>query len=136
MFFSVYNPSGSLQEKGECMYDKLFHYKAIITEAYDGDTVTADLDLGLGVWAHGEKLRLFGINAPEMRGADKVAGTASRDFVRELILGKTVFIQTRKDKKGKYGRYLADIWLEESEGNWININQRIVEAGHAVYKDY
>jgi micrococcal nuclease len=118
------------------MNDKLFYYKAVITAAYDGDTVTADIDLGLGVWVHGEKLRLFGIDAPEMRGADKVAGTASRDFVRKLILGKTVFIETTKDKKGKYGRYLGMIWFEESEGNWINVNERIVEAGHAVYKDY
>ncbi len=118
------------------MKDKLYHYEAKVVAVYDGDTCTVDIDLGLGVWVRGEKLRLFGINAPEMRGDEKPQGTLARDFVRELILGKTVFIQTQKDKKGKYGRYLADIWVEEGDDNWINVNKRIVEAGLAVYKEY
>ena len=118
------------------MNDKLYHYKAEIVSVYDGDTCTADIDLGMGIWVRGEKLRLLRINAPEMRGDEKVAGRASRDFLRELILGKTVFIQTRKDKRGKYGRYLAEIWLEGAAGKWVNANDRLVEAEHAVYKDY
>ena len=31
---------------------------------------------------------------------------------------------------------LAEIWLEESLGEWININDALVNAGHAVYKEY
>lgn len=118
------------------MDDKLYYYRAEIVSVYDGDTCTVDIDLGMGIWVRGEKLRLLRINAPEMRGAEKVAGKASRDFLRELILGKAVFIQTKKDKRGKYGRYLAEIWLEESPGTWMNANDALVEAGHAIYKDY
>lgn len=40
-----------------------------------------------------------------------------------------------KDKKGKYGRYLAEIWLE-CEGKYINVNDLLVAKGYAVYKDY
>jgi endonuclease YncB( thermonuclease family) len=46
----------------------LYTYKAQITEVYDGDTVTADIDLGFHTWRRDEKLRLYEINAPEMRG--------------------------------------------------------------------
>ena len=28
----------------------LYHYRAIVTEVYDGDTLTVDLDLGFHVW--------------------------------------------------------------------------------------
>lgn len=66
--------------------DSLYHYRAVITEVYDGDTVTADVDLGFSVWVRGERLRLARIDAPEVRGDDKDAGFAARDFLRNLIL--------------------------------------------------
>lgn len=108
-----------------------YTYRAVITNVYDGDTVTADIDLGLSVGVHGEKLRLHRINAPEVRGAERPAGLLSRDWLRGKVLGKSVIIQTIKDRKGKYGRYLAEIWLDGQ-----NINDQIVEAGHADYKAY
>ena len=44
-------------------------------------------------------------------------------------------LQTIKDKQGKYGRYIAEIWIEK-DGVWVNVNDLIVEKGFAVYKDY
>ncbi|MES9926065.1 MAG: thermonuclease family protein [Candidatus Thiodiazotropha endolucinida] len=58
-------------------------------------------------------------------------GLVSRDWLRERVLEKLVIIQTIKDRKGKYGRYLAEIWLDGQ-----NVNDQIVEAGHAEYKAY
>ena len=118
------------------MNNKLYHYRAEVVSVYDGDTCTVDIDLGLGIWVRGEKLRLLRINAPELRGDEKIEGKASRDFLREQIFGTAVFIQTQKDKRGKYGRYLAEIWLETSLGKWVNVNDSMVAAGHAVYKEY
>ena len=116
------------------MKDNLYHYRAIVRSVYDGDTCTVDIDLGLGTWIHGEKLRLHRINAPELRGAEREAGLRSRDFLRSKIDGKAIFIRTIKDKKGKYGRYIADIWFEDN-GDRININDLLVAEGFAVYKD-
>lgn len=127
--------SASIKQIEDTMKEKLYYYRAQIVSVYDGDTCRADIDLGLGIWVRNEKLRLLRINAPELRGEEKIAGKASRDFLREQILGKEVFIQSHKDKRGKYGRYLAEIWLEEA-GSWVNINDRLVEAGHAIYKTY
>ena len=118
------------------MKEKLYYYRAKIVSVYDGDTCRADIDLGIGIWVRNEKLRLLRINAPEMRGKDKAAGTVSRDLLREWVLGQEVFIQTKKDRRGKYGRFLAEIWLEEEPDRWVNINDRLVEAGQAVYKEY
>ena len=85
------------------MKEKLYYYRAKIVSVYDGDTCRADIDLGMGIWVRNEKLRLLRINAPEMRGDEKAAGKVSRDFLRELVLGREVFIQTWKDRRGKYG---------------------------------
>ena len=43
----------------------LYRYRALVRSVYDGDTCTVDIDLGLGCWVHGEKIRLYRINAPE-----------------------------------------------------------------------
>ncbi|MEA3349902.1 MAG: thermonuclease family protein [Chloroflexota bacterium] len=116
--------------------DVLYNYRAIVTSVYDGDTCTLDIDLGLGAWIHGEKLRLTRINAPEVRGEERPEGLKSRDFLRQIIDGKEIFIQTIKDRKGKYGRYLGEIWLQGQDGAWINVNDLLVEKGHAEYHQY
>jgi len=118
------------------MKKQLYHYRAIVKSVYDGDTCTVDIDLGLGAWIHGEKLRLHRINAPELRGAERAEGLRSRDFLRSQIDGKEILIQTIKDKRGKYGRYIADIWLESEGENWINVNDLLVENGFAIYQEY
>ncbi|MEW6061505.1 MAG: thermonuclease family protein [Bacteroidota bacterium] len=114
----------------------LYHYKAIITSVYDGDTCTADIDLGFGIWIRGEKLRLHRINAPEITGASKSKGLASKKFLSSCIEKKEVTLETIKDRKEKYGRYLAEIWIADKNGNRVNVNDLMVEKGYAEYKKY
>lgn len=118
------------------MKENLYHYRAVVVSVYDGDTCTVDIDLGLNTWVRGEKLRLYRINAPELRGSERPEGLKSRDFLREQIDGKKIIIQSVKDKKGKFGRYLADIWLPVDDGEMVNVNDLLVEKGFAEYKDY
>ncbi len=117
------------------MMNQLYHYKAVVVSVYDGDTLHADLDLGLYTWRKNEKIRLARINAPELRGSEKEKGRASRDYLRSRILGREVLIQTLKDKRGKWGRFLGEIWLNE-KGTWVNINDEMVEKGFAEYVTY
>ena len=103
-----------------------YKYRAIITDVYDGDTCTADIDLGFGIWMRKQKLRLFGIDTPELRGEEKERGIEVRDFVSDIILGQEVIIQSERDKSGKYGRWLATIWIDG-----VNINQLLLNEGMA-----
>ena len=106
----------------------MYEYKAKVIKVYDGDTVTVILDLGFNVTIK-ERLRLAGINTPEVRGVEKVEGKISRDRLRELILGEEVIVKT--SKRGKYGRYIAKL----IHGGVV-INDWLVEEGLAVYKEY
>ncbi len=112
---------------------ELYHYRALVTRVYDGDTCTVDIDLGLGVWVRGEKIRLARINAPELRGEERPQGLLARDFLRGQIEQREIILQTIKDRKGKYGRYLGEIWLRQEQDTWLNINDAMVTAGHARY---
>lgn len=114
----------------------LYHYRARVTAVYDGDTCTVDIDLGLSTWIRGEKVRLNRINAPEMRGADKPKGEKARDFLRGLVLDKDVLLQTIKDEREKYGRYLGELWLVPASGPATNVNDAMVAAGHGRYQSY
>lgn len=96
----------------------MYEYRAKVIDVYDGDTFRANVDLGFDVWMNAISFRMYGINAPEMRGLSKAAGTVTRDRLRELIMGKTVTIKTHKDKQEKYGRWLADVFLES--GTYVN----------------
>ncbi len=118
------------------MEKTLYHYAAKVTEVYDGDTCTVEIDLGLHTFLKDEKIRLNRINAPEVKGPDKENGILARDFLRGKILGKDILLETIKDKDEKYGRYLGEIHLEKEPGNYININDLMVEKGFAVYKQY
>lgn len=105
----------------------LYTYKAQIVSVYDGDTVTADISLGFGIWMRGQKLRLLGIDTPELRGEERELGLVSRDALRERILDKEVLIKTHRDSKGKYGRWLAEIIIEgENVNNWL-INEGLAK---------
>ena len=108
------------------MIATLYEYRAIVTKVYDGDTIWADVDLGFYVWKKDEHLRLLGINAPEVRGEERPQGLVARDALAGRIMGKEVIIRTEKDRRGKYGRFLAWVWLEGE-----NINRWMVEHGHA-----
>ena len=104
-----------------------FEYRAYVTKVYDGDTITCDMDLGFGIYLKQQKFRLYGINAPELRGKDSIQGIASRDALSQQILNKNVIIHTMKDKKEKYGRYLGIIYLDK-----LNINQWLLDNHFAI----
>jgi micrococcal nuclease len=87
----------------------MYEYIAKIIDVYDGDTFTFSVELGFHITVT-EKLRLYGINTPEVRGSEKIFGKEVRDHVRELILGRTVKIQVYKE--GKFGRWVADVWFD------------------------
>ncbi len=109
------------------MENFLYHYKVYVAKVYDGDTITVNIDLGLHTFVNKVKIRLARINAPELRGAEREKGLKSRDFLRELILGKEVIIQTIKDRKGKYGRYIGEVWTKNEDGESINVNDLLVK---------
>ena len=126
--------------------DTLYYYRAEVTKVYDGDTITANVDLGFHQWSMGVKLRLLGVDAPELRRPTIYEGRASRDYLRELLAkaDNKVIIQT--ERTGFYKRWLADVWFTWAEtdalrlsatgqylhaGEWLHVNSHLVLAGFA-----
>ena len=113
------------------MSDKLYHYNAEVTRVVDGDTVDALVDLGFNTYSK-QRIRLYGINTPEIRTRDKVekkAGLAAMARLEELLADNDnrCVIRTSLDKKGKYGRVLGTLYGEYD----VNFNELLVEEGYA-----
>ncbi len=125
--------------EGRCpTAESLYYYRARITRVVDGDTVVADIDLGCSTWLRGEHLRLFGIDAPEVRGVDdRQPGLAATEALRGLIeeCAGQVLIRTYLDRRGKFGRLLAEIWDGRNGMSGApSMNATLLSLGHA--KEY
>jgi len=82
-----------------------YTYTAIVERVVDGDTVWALIDIGFDNVAR-KKLRLHGINAPELT---TVAGAEAHDHVARLLPpGAAIVI--RSYASDAFGRFLADIF--------------------------
>jgi micrococcal nuclease len=120
----------------------MYQYKAKLIRVVDGDTVDAMIDCGFSTFKK-ERIRLYGINTPEVRTRDKkekAKGIAAKDRLIELIeKGDNEFIvETSIDKKGKYGRLLGKLFQIKSPEHTAlaavakSYNEILLEEGHAV----
>lgn len=83
-----------------------------VLSVHDGDTLRTD---------KGEKIRLLGINSPEVANQGKpgqVMGDKAKQRLTKLVAGKRVHLQMDKEKKDIYKRTLAQVFLRD--GSWIN----------------
>ena len=110
-----------------------YTYKVLeVIKVIDADTIRVELDLGFHM-RYVCTARLYGINAPEVRGPERDKGKAATECLRELIEGAELWCRTRPDPKkqqGKYGRWLIDLFADGENGH-INCNQELIRRGHA-----
>lgn len=88
-------------------------YKAYLHKVVDGDTIHVVLDLGFKIF-HQEILRLRQIDAPEISTA---AGKKSAAALKK-ILQPLPFLVVKTHSTDIYGRYLADVFLPDSQGKF------------------
>ena len=108
----------------------MYEYKCNITRIVDGDTVDAEIDLGFDI-VYKSRVRLYGIDTPESRTRDldeKARGKLASKFLSDNILhADNLVIQTKLDKKGKFGRVLGVIVADD-----VDLNQALIDNYLAV----
>jgi micrococcal nuclease len=113
----------------------MYEYRVKIVKIVDGDTVDVDIDLGFGVWMHKERIRLFGIDTPESRTRDleeKKYGLAAKKFLTNMLDDEGgIILKTHKDKTGKFGRILGELWRTTNYADQ-SINNYMIDKHHAV----
>ena len=108
----------------------MYEYKCEITRVVDGDTIDAIIDLGFDI-SYKSRVRLYGIDTPESRTRnldEKARGKLAGKFLSDAILhADDLKIQTKLDKKGKFGRVLGIIVADD-----VDLNQAMIDNYLAV----
>jgi|TARA_B110000495_G_C22977700_1_gene574417 micrococcal nuclease len=110
----------------------MYTYKAKLIRIVDGDTIDAEIDLGFDTIVR-KRIRLYGINTPDTKTKDldeKAKGLASKQRLTELLDNEFV-VETILNKRGKYGRVLGVIYTISANNKRLNINEVLVNEGHA-----
>lgn len=110
-----------------------------VTRVYDGDTIKVE-KIG--------KVRLIGIDTPEWKTSDRDRyylrqgisestlrriASASRDFIKQHVVGQTVILTTDRETRDRHGRLLAYIYLPDGR----LLNRILLEEGLAtVYRRF
>lgn len=121
-------------------FGKSYSYDSIlVTRVVDGDTLVLE---------NGERVRLIGIDTPEMHESQKLyrdsqrsgqdiktiqeLGKRSYEFTRKLVEGKRVRLEFDVEKNDRYGRLLAYVYLPD--GTFVNAE--IIRQGYASLLTY
>jgi apolipoprotein N-acyltransferase len=116
-------------------FSKKYDYNDIlVVRAVDGDTVELE---------NGEKVRLIGIDTPEAWYGPKLERDARRtkrdhrtimkmgkraaDFTKKLVTGKKVRLEFDVEKRDRYGRLLAYLYLPDGK----MLNSELLSEGYA-----
>ena len=113
-----------------------YNYKAKLIRVVDGDTIDALIDVGVDIWVK-KRIRYKGIDNWESRTRDldeKKKGLAAKARNKELlekVSNKSGYFRIKSYGTGKYGRVLADIYIQDSDYNHIWVNKQLITEGHA-----
>lgn len=97
-----------------------------VKEVIDGDTIILD---------NGQLVRYIGIDTPEIRRKARNKwvyepmpySKEAKEFNRQLVKGKTVNLEFDVEKKDKYGRLLAYVYVGD-----IFVNAKMLKEGYAL----
>lgn len=105
-----------------------------VIKVYDADTITIASKLPYDTSPmYRLSVRLNGIDTPEMKGKgvsdeEKEAAKSAREFVSNLVFNK--FVKLENIQSEKYGRILADVYIED-----IHLNELLLKERYAVKYD-
>lgn len=102
-----------------------------VTKVTDGDTLRINID------GTDERVRLIGINTPEIvdpRTLVQCFGKEASDRMKDLADGKLVRLEfdDSQDRRDTYGRLLAYVYLEDGQ----MLNRKMVAEGYAYEYTY
>ena len=105
-----------------------------VIKVYDADTITIASKLPYDSSPmYRLSVRLNGIDTPEIKGKgisdeEKKAAKEARDFVSNLVFNK--FVRLENVQSEKYGRILADVFIDD-----IHLNELLIKERYAVKYD-
>jgi len=100
-----------------------------VPRVVDGDTVRVMTEDGT------EPIRLIGIDTPETvhptRGEEPYGREAS-DFAKQLLEGRSVYLEFDVEPRDQYGRFLAYMYIDDPKGDWQYDGLRLTQVNYTL----
>lgn len=117
---------------GEPMPLHRWVFPARVLRVIDGDTLEIEIDQGM----HNrriERIRLLGVDTPEMTGATKAGGLMAKSFTEGWVAYASYAqsgwpLRVRTEKADSFGRYLALVW-RVNDG--ASLNDDLITNGYS-----
>ncbi|MDH5181273.1 MAG: thermonuclease family protein [Gammaproteobacteria bacterium] len=111
----------ALQAASDC-HSGQFDETVSVAKVQDGDTLHL---------ADGRKLRIIGVNTPELAREDRPAelwATEARAALRGLLGSQQIKLRWGEKKHDRYGRMLAHVYLPDG----LNVSEWLLRRGHGL----
>ncbi len=123
-------PDGKIFQRNQLIRDLSIEPDVVeVVKVVDGDTIDIQIDGDI------ERVRLIGVDTPETVHPFKALehfGKEASNYTRSRLEGKQVRLEYDLSKRGKYGRLLAYVWLDDK-----HFNAELIEKGYAfAYLNY
>jgi len=102
---------------------------ARVTGVIDGDTIEVEFSDG-----RRERVRYIGVDTPEVYGKTEFFGEEASDYNRSLVDGTSVWLEFDLEKRDRYSRLLAYVYLDP-QGDAM-VNAILVTQGYATVATY
>ena len=102
--------------------------EALAIRAVDGDTIEVEIE------GESYKVRYIGIDTPELHHPTKPVGYYAQEAYeknRELVEGKTIFLEKDVSETDRYGRLLRYVYVGD-----VFVNAYLVQQGYAQVSTY
>lgn len=113
-----------------------FEFRAYATRVIDGDTLEVMVDCGFSVY-HTLKVRIYGVNTPELDAKDddvRIAARMAKQYLEGLVKDVPLRIVTHKTAADSYkqtfARYVAMVWAYRDD-KWQNVGELVKASGYS-----
>lgn len=120
---------------------KDYRYRlAHVYDVIDGDTIELRIERPVGFYLTLNwdiRVRLHGIDCPEMRGATRAAGQAAAAFTRNWLNGRECIVQTiakagtGAQSSSGTGQKSFERWIGHVYDENSSLAEELIKAGHA-----
>ena len=104
------------------------HYPELSGKTYQVETVRRVVDGDTFETAAGDKVRLIGVNTPEVHGKTEYYGREASELAKQRLEGQTVYLFSDVSGTDKYGRLLRYVFIE---GDPVMFNETLLTEGYA-----
>jgi micrococcal nuclease len=130
MFISGCIPTENMgSENQEPFASQIFKdYPELLDREYEITVIKRIVDGDTFVTSSGQKVRMIGVNTPEVFGEAEYYGQEASNFSKQQLVGQTVYLFKDVSDTDKYDRWLRFVFIKEDP---IMFNETLIMEGYA-----